>query len=344
MTINQENAEKLFRYEALFELVDAIGSGEDLCTIARLLRARWKYLASVSHWHLVVSDAPGYVVLNSEGNPVQDEVYALCAWDQHFWQARHTYSFGSAPADTEPPAPVSAAAPMLIIPIRHENKETFALLTINVRDGQSSKLDLKFINMLAKRAAERIYDIRLRKRATSLLLYRASHDALTQILNRGAVLEQMSRQMLLSQRTHKPLSVLMVDIDYFKSINDTYGHQAGDAVLIDVCSRLRRNVRDNELIGRYGGEEILIVLYPCNGSEALHVAERMRRLIYTTPFSLPEHASDLTVSVSIGIATSKVDDDNATLISRADKALYQAIAAGRNCVCIITDTEPPHTR
>jgi diguanylate cyclase (GGDEF)-like protein len=128
-----------------------------------------------------------------------------------------------------------------------------------------------------------------------------------------------------------PLSLIVVDLDYFKKINDTYGHPVGDAVLVKAASRLRSCIRPQEALGRYGGEEFLIVLPGSSSNTAMAVAERMRRAIAAQPEVIGETALNLTISA--GIASTDLFPTATTeeLISRADVALYAAKDAGRNC-------------
>jgi two-component system cell cycle response regulator len=127
-------------------------------------------------------------------------------------------------------------------------------------------------------------------------------------------------------------AVLMLDIDYFKRVNDTYGHAAGDAVLREVAGRVARHVRGFDLVARYGGEEFVVVMPETDLAVASMVAERLRSIVAAKPAPLgdgTEHA----VTISIGIAAARGVSDSATaLLERADKALHEAKGRGRNCV------------
>src|SRR5713226_2670443 len=127
--------------------------------------------------------------------------------------------------------------------------------------------------------------------------------------------------------------LLMLDIDYFKRVNDTHGHAAGDVVLRDLASRIQRNVRGFDLVARYGGEEFVVVMPDTGLPVATMVAERLRNVIAEKPVTLGEGAGEIGVTISIGIAVTREGGDSATaLLQRADKALYGAKASGRNCV------------
>jgi two-component system, cell cycle response regulator len=132
---------------------------------------------------------------------------------------------------------------------------------------------------------------------------------------------------------HAGPGLLMLDIDYFKRVNDTHGHVAGDAVLRDVAGRIQRNVRGFDLVARYGGEEFVVVMPDTGLPVATMVAERLRNMVADKPVALGDGGGDVSVTVSIGIAVAREGGDTAAqLLQRADKALYGAKASGRNCV------------
>ena len=164
----------------------------------------------------------------------------------------------------------------------------------------------------------------------------ASTDPLTQTLNRRALMDRLSQEMDRASRYGSTLALLMVDLDHFKAVNDTFGHLVGDDVLRTVAQILAREARTVDVVARYGGEEFVVVL-PEQGEEgAAAFAERVRQRIAEGPLVPPEHdRGPLHMTISIGIATFPtaeivgVDD----LLSRADEALYRAKAQGRNRVC-----------
>jgi two-component system cell cycle response regulator len=160
----------------------------------------------------------------------------------------------------------------------------------------------------------------------------AMHDALTGIWNRGAVLDQLSRELDRSTRANTTTGVLMMDLDHFKKVNDTYGHLTGDAVLREVAKRVTESVRSYDTVGRYGGEEFVVVLPNCGKAAIEQFAERIRLAIASVP-SLTDPAK-ITITVSIGatIAAAELRSTN-DILAAADEALYQAKEAGRNRVC-----------
>jgi diguanylate cyclase (GGDEF)-like protein len=163
--------------------------------------------------------------------------------------------------------------------------------------------------------------------------FKATHDALTSLWNRGAVVADLERELARSRREQGVVSILICDIDHFKQVNDVHGHQAGDEVLRQVSSRLLSSVRSYDRVGRYGGEEFLIVLSGCDSRLAQKRAEDIRRAVAACPFQTSKGL--LSLSLSIGVLTS--DDWNpglspTQLLNEADRALYRAKASGRNCV------------
>ncbi len=159
-------------------------------------------------------------------------------------------------------------------------------------------------------------------------LYRI--DALTGLLNRRAWDEEAQRNHAISARYNRVYGILMIDIDLFKKYNDTYGHQAGDDCLTRVAAAIAGGLRDIDVIGRYGGEEFVVLMPETRGHDALHVAERIRERIWR--LAIPHQSSPaLRVTVSIGAADC-MERDLATTISSADQALYMAKSQGRNAV------------
>jgi two-component system cell cycle response regulator len=131
----------------------------------------------------------------------------------------------------------------------------------------------------------------------------------------------------------KPIAVLVLDIDYFKSINDTHGHDCGDDVLREFALRIRKCIRNIDLACRYGGEEFVMVMPETDRAVATMVAERLRRRIASEPFSIAQGTRSIEVTISIGIAAANGADDNAAaMLKRADQALYRAKRDGRNRV------------
>jgi diguanylate cyclase (GGDEF)-like protein len=157
----------------------------------------------------------------------------------------------------------------------------------------------------------------------------ANVDSLTGLLNRRAMLGRLEEAMAHARRYEEDLCVLMLDIDHFKLVNDEYGHIVGDDVLEKVGALLRKKVRDTDAIGRYGGDEFIVILSKTELSSAQCVAERIRQAIITAKMQDPQ-GNSFSITVSQGLTKYKPGDDRESLISRADSALYQAKRKGRD--------------
>ena len=163
--------------------------------------------------------------------------------------------------------------------------------------------------------------------------FRATHDALTSLWNRGSIVADFDRELTRARREHGALSILICDLDHFKRVNDVHGHVVGDEVLRHVSSVLLNSVRSYDLVGRYGGEEFLLLLVGCNASQAQTRAEHIRASVAESKFET--NSDPLPLTMSIGTLTSCDWPDDLTvnqLLNEADKALYRAKAEGRNCV------------
>lgn len=166
--------------------------------------------------------------------------------------------------------------------------------------------------------------------AKNALAHEAMHDPLTGALNRRAILESLSKELKRAERKQSTLSIGLCDIDHFKQINDTYGHQVGDAVLCSFVEVIQNNLRGYTLVGRYGGEEFLVVTPDSTGSDIEGIYERLRYQIDKQ--RITTNSGEVGVTVSIGVAGTNNGKTTDTLLATADAALYQAKEAGRNRV------------
>ena len=161
---------------------------------------------------------------------------------------------------------------------------------------------------------------------------KAMHDPLTGVLTRGAFFEISDHEFARARRSRTPLSIVMADIDHFKSINDRFGHPGGDEVLREVARRLHATFRKEDAVGRYGGEEFVALAMGCEGADAMALADRFRLAVGSQPFVIGSDWVDVTTSV--GVVTGTAADGVQGLIRAADEALYRAKATGRNKVVI----------
>ncbi len=190
--------------------------------------------------------------------------------------------------------------------------------------GLEARLILKMINRL--------------KDAKEKLRFEATHDPLTALYNRRHILVLLNDGIAQSKRYGFPYSVVLIDLDHFKSVNDAYGHPAGDAVLKNITHALQSNIRDADTVGRWGGEEFLVLLPHTPANQAAIVAKKWLANITSKPVTLPD-GSSIPVSFSAGIAEfplnaakTSLEADVENLLHLADQQLYQAKESGRSCV------------
>jgi diguanylate cyclase (GGDEF)-like protein len=164
------------------------------------------------------------------------------------------------------------------------------------------------------------------------LRFAATHDFLTKMLNRAEILSSLKRELSRSERESKPVAIVMADVDHFKQINDSLGHAVGDAVLKEVAARLKSDLRPYDLVGRYGGEEFLLVLPNCSLQVATRRAEEIRHLVCKDAIATTFSTVPVTVSMGVTAADGKQNITVEELLHQADKALYAAKESGRNRV------------
>lgn len=231
--------------------------------------------------------------------------------------------------------------------IRKHIKEPYIyIILLTAKKGKQDlieAMDAGADDFISKPFDPHILKVRLRagKRITNLqdeliaarekLRIQATHDSLTQLFNRAELMNMMARELSRSRRDNSSIGILMIDIDFFKSINDTHGHLVGDEILIKLAEQMRQCTRRYDTIGRYGGEEFIIVLPQCGESEVHCVAERLRQTVCNDHYKTQE--GPVHVSISLGatwVTPSEQKCDEVDLIKIADQALYAAKHQGRN--------------
>jgi two-component system cell cycle response regulator len=223
--------------------------------------------------------------------------------------------------------------PILVIVEAEDNARLLRGLEIGVNDYLVRPIDKN--EMLARvrtQIRKRRYGVRLRDNV-QLSMELAVTDALTGLHNRRYMESHLTSLVEQALARGKPLALLVVDIDYFKAVNDVHGHDAGDDVLREFATRVKKSIRGIDLACRYGGEEFVIVMPETDMAVAAIVAERIRRRIAGEPFVIRDGSTALDVTISIGIAAlAGVEDSAAHILKRADQALYRAKRDGRNRV------------
>jgi two-component system, cell cycle response regulator len=176
--------------------------------------------------------------------------------------------------------------------------------------------------------------------AREQMRFKATHDHLTSLINRGVILDLMARELSRTARQDGCTTVLLCDLDHFKSINDTYGHPVGDEVLREVARRLLLSCRSYDFVGRYGGEEFLIVLNDCDVVHSIGRAEEFRKAIAAAPIRTVQGLLDVTMSVGGFASRDQGHLSPEEVLRETDNALYAAKASGRNCIRMASTLVP----
>jgi two-component system, cell cycle response regulator len=188
-------------------------------------------------------------------------------------------------------------------------------------------------------AAARVKKLQDELRLLNLQLDKTSRtDVLTGLFNRRHLEEQLRKSISTGRRREEPVGLLLFDLDHFKSVNDTYGHPAGDAVLAEFASRLEAELRAGDIAGRWGGEEFLVILPHTGLVGTVEAGERIRSAVAEEPFFAADQPIGVTVSGGGAAGVGMSDED---LVHRADNGLYEAKDRGRNCVVVTAETGPP---
>ena len=217
-----------------------------------------------------------------------------------------------------------------VFPLISEGKLLGCIVTKSMENILSAK-EISYLEQLTNQTATTIS----RANVYAEILKHATLDALTGFNNRRQLEERIKQEVSSAKRQNRNLCAIMTDIDFFKSVNDTYGHACGDLVLKTVSRVIKLQLRDYDIAGRYGGEEFSIILPYTKLAEAKMVAERLRRAVENTKIDVSKVNSDVSeknigVTISLGIAEYTDGDDEKTILQKADKALYKAKESGRN--------------
>ncbi|MDI9409280.1 MAG: PleD family two-component system response regulator [Candidatus Pacebacteria bacterium] len=224
------------------------------------------------------------------------------------------------------------SVPILLLIGEEEREITAKALDFGISDYSALPIEpLEFLARVRTQLKRFRYQERLRLNYENSVAMAAT-DPLTGIYNRRYLDSHVKTMLSHSIAEKKNLSIAFCDLDHFKLINDSHGHEAGDEVLIEFCNRVQNNLRNFDLLARMGGEEFVILLPEANQERAIAIAERIRQLISETPFVL-RNGTEIAVTVSIGISSLKNDQDSdKEMIDRADRAMYLAKQSGRNQV------------
>jgi diguanylate cyclase (GGDEF)-like protein len=267
---------------------------------------------------------------------LQSPAEVLVLQSPSWWTPRHTLIFAS----------VLSAVVMVFIAwnvgLRRRVRAQTRVIRTQLDEAQTLRLQAEAAHREKSKSLAEVlslqHDLLV---AQEKLRYQATHDVLTGLSNRGALLDVLRAEIERTLRTHTSMGLLMLDVDHFKPINDTYGHLVGDAVLKEIALRLSRAIRSYDVAGRYGGEEFLVILPSCDREQTAKGAERIRAAISSLPFLIAGSEISLTVSIGATVAPDAAQAET-ELLSLADLALYQAKSAGRNCTVVRTSFQEEH--
>lgn len=222
----------------------------------------------------------------------------------------------------------SKIASMACVPVTARDEHIGALTATSSKPEAFNDDDVELLGFVAKTIALDVENVRLRKLAVT--------DPLTGCYNREFLNQRLPVEIGEAAKRDQPLSVAMIDVDHFKSVNDRFGHDVGDQVLAEVANRLRSAIRSDDLLVRYGGEEFLVVLPNADSDRGCDVAERMRLKLQEQAVEVDD--TEIEVRISVGVAQHRSPDEaDNELIRRADTSLYIAKGRGRNRVEVARD-------
>lgn len=342
--------DKLVRYEALFKLTEELLASDTVEKSCSATAKHLKYIADAASWRLLVPWNDGFVVVDGQRGSAQiNRVDELPAWDAAAWETMLPQVVTRETLLGQEGAPALLLAPglcrMSVLPIQRAGQSRGLLFTAS-RQPAASPLENKFLHMVGALLADQLLAQLTHRHLIETLEQVAGEDVLTGVMNRRAVVQTLRKQLAAHRRSGLPMCVLMVDVDHFKSVNDRFGHPAGDEVLCELAKRLAGSIRDGDYFGRFGGEEFLFILHPCLGDGARVAAERLRMAVAHSPFRIESAGApfDLPVTISVGAAVVEgrgphgetITEDQ--IVKIADEALYRSKTEGRNRVTV----ERPH--
>jgi len=335
--------------DILHDVMGSLSMGELFHMLARRL-ARALNLSHSSVIFAKCGDKMGTVASAHEDPQVENlqveldkypEIEAALASEQpvlitDIW---HSDSYKQLREAWEKDGSVISVRSIIALPFRLDLDRTGVfLLRRTAEKSPLNEADVEFAETVVKsamNAMRRAHMVEVTQADNLRLEALARTDPLTQLLNRRALLAQLGTEVERTRRYNAPLSILMIDVDEFKDVNDTYGHLAGDQVLVEVALLLARTARSVDSVARYGGDEFVIAVPETGEVGAIAFAERLRDKIQAHPFDIGK-GEPLQLTVSIGVADfpeAKVETAE-DLLDCADRALYRAKAGGRNLVCV----------
>jgi len=273
--------------------------------------------------------------VGSEHRPVRlDPHEGLAGWVLRNGERVHVEDVSSDPRFVDKDGQGFSISSVIVVPLVAPDMVVGVLSVSAASRSAFDDDDIVLVQLLANCCAPSVLRSRLRRLSVT--------DHQTQALNQRALFPRLRVEMDAAERTETPLSVLMLDLDHFKRVNDEHGHAAGDHVLSVFADRTRSSIRSRDILVRRGGEEFVVILPATASGDAVRVAERIRESLADDPITLPD-GSACAQTVSVGVATWDREEDAERLERRADEAMYDSKRRGRNLVSVWRSSSPDTT-
>lgn len=328
-----QQRDRVSELQTIQSLVQKLTVLHDMSAIAAVIDQELRQLIDFHTCRLFLWDPPAQLLRPLLAEPELQNVWLQMGEGLTGWIALHGQSViipntvEDSRASYLPGTPQRAES-MIGAPLAYEGRVRGVIALTKLGTNQFDEHSLRLLEIIAAQSAmafdrARLYD-ELRTQAIT--------DELTKLYNRRYLLERFREEKSRAIRNQHTLAATMVDIDNFKRVNDTYGHDAGDVVLQDLATVIRAVVRAEDVVARYGGEEFCVLLSEIPLANALHVSERLRTVIERR--RLPQAAGLAKLTASVGVALLCPDDEGTEIFTRADQAMYEVKRAGGNRVCV----------
>lgn len=341
--------QQLERFDALCLLMASVSQLDNLPALAKHVAQQWHGFSTASAFHLIIPAPGAYLQIECvHGAASVHAIEVLTDWDAALWDAPQPVQTRTRPGELLLGLPTvlqdASATEILTLPLRRGD-QLQGVLSVASGEAGFSSVDRKLIGFFAGHLAQHIQTILRRQTTADTLQRQTTIDSLTGALNRTAILDKVDKQLALSANYGVPASVVLLEVDAFAAINDTYGHQVGDSVLCEVVRRFGMQCRTSEHFGRYGGKQFLFVLYPCAAEDAVQVGERLRLGIADAAFVVRSAGTSvqLAVTISLGVCSTAGTQGLTAedVVQRADDALYLSKHQGYNRVSLYATNQPP---
>ncbi len=315
--------------ESLIKVTNSITSAYDIATLSKKLLPVAQQIIPSKQSFFFLKKGDQYQLKDHYGHyqpSCLSLIYQTVIENEQLFMQKTPFIFSPAKDQTSPVCDFPET--ITVVPIALEHEMLGLVLIVKEEENEVPDFVLEVLHSFSRTAAIAIKNTQLFEQVKE----KAQRDELTGLLNRHYFFELAEKELYRSTRYGHSLSVIMLDIDYFKEVNDRYGHLSGDEVLRTLAKRMQERLRKTDIIGRFGGEEFIVILPETSLNDAINVAEDLRRSVEEEPFKL-KSGEKLSVTISVGITTyqetmKSIDE----LIEVADQALYEAKRTGRNRV------------